>query len=343
VIPLDVASQRLTIHRRAGWRLLALIGLMLIVVFVGAGAFKAVTELLAEHSSRVRRELRWRTGLSHERAADSTSARNTETYNLGRAVRRFMSLTAIILLLVFRRSIPWRWAAHRAFERRHRSRDFCWGLGVGCVTVAIWAVLLLATRQVAWAPRNPHVVLSTALQFSLLGIVVALSEEYFFRGLLFRALLAENLGVVSALALSSAAYGLLHCFYGTVFVRPGWSPYVGLRLLREFFTDDSGSPLPALRLFVGLTLLGLILAYLYLRTGSLWSSVGLHTGLIAANKVAKKCVPRAPEAIEWLVGDREFIVSGVLSWIVALGLLVFVLRFAPRGALYRRFARRHAL
>jgi len=122
----------------------------------------------------------------------------------------------------------------------------------------------------------------------------------------------------------------VHCVSGSYRVAFGAQPGVGVREAIAYLLDDSGSVMPALRLVIGLSLLGGVAAVLYLRTGSLWASVGLHSGIVLCSKMMKKLIDRQPGVPEWLFGDSVFIVSGVLCWVL-LGLaLLLVLRFSPR-------------
>jgi membrane protease YdiL (CAAX protease family) len=189
--------------------------------------------------------------------------------------------------------------------------------------------------QAVWSPDPPGYMLEKTVEYLLLAVMVALAEETFFRGVVFRAMLTDW-GPCRALVVSSTVYAVLHCISGSYWATPGLQLGVGLDLLKAYFTDGAGSLLPDLRLVVGLFLLGVLLAYLYLRTGSLWASIGFHSGLVLTSKLMKKMVNRAEGFPSWLLGDYQFLVSGAACWAILVAVIMAVVAFAPRGALYRR-------
>ena len=90
--------------------------------------------------------------------------------------------------------------------------------------------------------------LTAKLTFAATSIIVAIHEEFLFRGVL-QNLLERRFGRILAITCSSAAFSLFH--YGT---RPFWVPE-----------------------FVSLFLAGCLLALLYDGTGSLVAVIALHT------------------------------------------------------------------
>ena len=70
---------------------------------------------------------------------------------------------------------------------------------------------------------------------------------------------------------------------------------------------------------IGLTLVGLILGIAYLRTGSLYLSVGLHAGWVFMIKFDGTFTSRAPDASPVWFGDDKM-VTGIVAW----GMLLIV-------------------
>ncbi|MEM7166465.1 MAG: CPBP family intramembrane glutamic endopeptidase [Planctomycetota bacterium] len=137
-------------------------------------------------------------------------------------------------------------------------RGFLYGMAAWLVTIlGFFAVTLAAQVGMLAAGVEPKPQASIAAfieaiadgnwltigSVALLAVVVApLAEEFIFRGLLFR-WLVEKYGVVSSAVLSGIAFGIVH--------------------------GNLAGLLP-------LSLLGVVFALLYHRTGNLWSSICMH-------------------------------------------------------------------
>lgn len=169
--------------------------------------------------------------------------------------------------------------------------------------------------------------ISVALERSakalLTALTVAVLEEIFFRGVIFKGLL-EDLRPPAAFTLSSLFYSAIH------FIKPaeefsltGIDLWAGARYLAGAFNPFlDPALLPGL---VGLFLIGGVLSYAYLRTGSLYLSIGLHAGWIFGLKTIRVYGDFRREDLGWLFGSSEpKIVSGILSWIGILAVGMFI-------------------
>lgn len=108
--------------------------------------------------------------------------------------------------------------------------------------VSVLHDMVVHPRQQDIIGEFPHTTVGVVL-FVLLAVIIApLFEEIFFRGFLFRAL-ASSWGWLPGAAVSAAVFGIAHA-----------QPDV----------------------FIPLFTLGLVLAWVYKRTGSLWTSISLH-------------------------------------------------------------------
>lgn len=311
-------------------KLLTLVFVMLAAVFALAGFYKAGLEAAMGDSGWLAETLKY----GPYRTADG----DLTMYDLGKAFRRFIYITAFLLFLILRKWVPWGWAARHGFARaKGMLRELGFGMFWGLAVVVVYGAILIFADRAEFKDFRAGVIFGEIAKYLFVGLLIGLFEEYFFRGVMFRTMLSDW-GVGRAMIVSSAIYAWLHCFYGRALVPTGFDLFAGVRLLGDFYTDEAGSALPVVQLFVGLFLLGVILSYLYLRTGALYAPIGLHAGVVLFSKVHKKLICRADNIPEWLYGDREFIVSGVACWIVALALLYVFTRIAPRGPLYRRLA-----
>ncbi|MDT0158042.1 CPBP family glutamic-type intramembrane protease [Microbacterium sp. ARD32] len=126
---------------------------------------------------------------------------------------------------------------------RHVLTGVAIGVGLAAATIGILA-LFGAYRITGWGSITGALVAAGTM------IAVAVSEEVFFRGIVFR-LLHSRWGAVIALIVSSGLFGLIHL------LNPGATLAGALAVAVEA---------------------GLLLGSAYLLTGSLWLAIGLHFG-----------------------------------------------------------------
>ncbi len=147
------------------------------------------------------------------------------------------------------------------------------------------------------------------------ALTVGLVEEVFFRGIIFKGLREQWRPM--------GAYIVANCFYSaTHFIKPAqkfylqeFDPWLGFYHLAHTFERflDPWSLLPG---FFGLFLLGIVLSYAFVRTGSLYLSMGLHMGWILGIKSIKVYGSYSRHDLGWFFGssDPKF-VSGIATWI----------------------------
>jgi len=158
----------------------------------------------------------------------------------------------------------------------------------------------------------------------LAALAVGFLEEMFFRGIIFKGLL-ENTRRMTAFTAASLFFAAIH------FVRPserfsvdGIDPLAGARYLGQAFAPLL-DPLPVLPGLLGLFVIGLVLSYAFLRTGSIYLSMGLHAGWVFGIKSIRIYGDFARGDLGWLFGSSNpKIVSGVATWLGILGVGVAV-------------------
>ena len=122
------------------------------------------------------------------------------------------------------------------------------------------------------------------------GLGVGVFEELFFRGVIFGALWREW-GATRALWASSLIYAVLH------------------------FCSAPPSRAEMLPALVSLTALGALLAWCYARSGSLFLSVGVHAGAVAALRIMLTVTHGGGGELGWLFGSGAFtLVNGMAAW-----------------------------
>jgi membrane protease YdiL (CAAX protease family) len=149
----------------------------------------------------------------------------------------------------------------------------------------------------------------------LSGFTVGFLEEIFFRGIIFRGLL-EDWKPVPAFIAANLFYSALH------FVEPPEryflseaDPWAGFRHLFSTFAPFS-EPAAIAPGVIGLLLIGIVLSYAYVRTGTLYMSIGLHAGWVISIKTVRVFGDYRTENLGWLFGATDpKIVSGVATWV----------------------------
>jgi len=211
-------------------------------------------------------------------------------------------------------------------------RDLARGLLLGGLGVAAGLGLAAATGALAPGLRFPPAKL---VRKSLLGLAAALGvgigEETLFRGVLLRRV-AHDAGTVVAVVVTTGVYAAVHALRtgrvaGPVDAGSGFARLAGL-----FAPLATADALPRL---VGLALFGLLLAVLRLRSGSLWTAIGVHATWVAAFRVGRLFFTLAPVPV-WVVGTGwPPLVGGAAGWLavaVSAALVPALVGRAPRAA-----------
>jgi membrane protease YdiL (CAAX protease family) len=320
-----------------GIRLLLLVIISVGVTFATMPLVKAGLETLLPGPAWIQDLVRLEMGSSADRGMpDGSSA--PYTYDLGRVSRRWLLLVGLAVFIGLRRWVPWKGLTRRAFRGAGgRWKTLGFGVLVGLGMVAVYAAILGLSGSVHRTGVGVVHLAVRSVDIVLGALFAATLEEYLFRGIFFRGMM-RDWGARTAIAVSGGLFAVLHCINGRFWVEPGWDPAVGGKLFAMYFITD-GSLVPDLRLMVGLFLFAWLLAYLYLRTGTIWASLGLHAGIVYGSKLMKKAFDRVPDFPEWLLGDSRFLVSGVATWVLLVITILIMTRVAPAGPLYLRLKR----
>jgi membrane protease YdiL (CAAX protease family) len=187
------------------------------------------------------------------------------------------------------------------------------GLALGVATMLPMALVI-----VALGIRNPRPGLDALMLLSgigagaLTGLTVAIVEESFFRGLMFRAVSRES-GPAVAVWTTALLYSAIH-FLARVKIphaEVGWDS--GIALLGSALARFA-EPSAIADAFVTLAIVGLLLGLVRHWTGSIAAGIGLHMGWVCVIK-ATSAVTRHDEAARWsfLVSDFD----AFTGWLVA--------------------------
>jgi len=169
---------------------------------------------------------------------------------------------------------------------------------------------------------------------ALTGVAVAVVEETFFRGLMFRAVSRES-GLAAAVWSTALTYSAIHFLARARIPQHEVVWDSGIRLLGGALAHFA-EPALIVDSFVTLVVVGVLLALVRHRTGSIAAGIGLHMGWVCVIK-SSTSITRVDEGARWsfLVGSFD----GYTGWLVAAwgALLIAVawgcgwLRPAPAG------------
>ncbi|KHE91695.1 MAG: hypothetical protein SCABRO_02584 [Candidatus Scalindua brodae] len=247
-------------------------------------------------------------------------------YDFGKVMRRILMVVALVVFLVFRKSL--RFGALVSSGLKIRSgfyRQFLFGFVLAGVPLLIYYGLGLLTG--AWIIHIDYdsagVTILYIIKYALIGCLIGVIEEILFRGFVLQSFL-ESMSLPVAVCACSLIYSLLHFFKADVFVSTGFQPFVGFTTMAQFFKPIFFEFFKNLPAIIGLFLVGVVLSYAFIKTKSLYLSIGLHTGMVFMMKVDGMFLVRVREKLGWLFGDSK-LVTGVLVWFFLL-LILFVIK-----------------
>lgn len=204
------------------------------------------------------------------------------------------------------------------------------GLAAGLVlmSLAVAPLFLLQVREWNTARLAALGVLPVALKGLGSGVLVALTEETFFRGAMQGALARQGARGLALFAVP-AFYAAVH-FLGRAESVPldEVNALSGFTALHGFFRGFA-QPLQILDAFVALYTVGLLLALVRRRWGDVAGCIGLHAGFVAVIAIFRKISLAGPPG-EWsfLVGSFD----GLLGlWLALLTIMVCIVVWRTGG------------
>ena len=229
---------------------------------------------------------------------------------------RFFMISGVLLFFAYRPLLKIESPSQLGLTPRARAaHDIAIGL-----CLALGSMLLLGLIMSLAEVYKPFFRLSLSESLEqcakalLTAFTVGFLEEIFFRGIIFRGLL-EDWKPLPAFVVANLFYSALH------FVKPaeeyflsGIDPWAGFRHLFSTFAPflEPAQIAPGI---LGLFLIGIVLTYAFVRTGTLYLSIGLHAGWIISIKTVRVFGDYTRESLGWLFGSTDpKIVSGVMTW-----------------------------
>jgi membrane protease YdiL (CAAX protease family) len=241
----------------------------------------------------------------------------SEPIPFSRIFNRAFMIAGIVMFIFCRRWFAGvGWQQLLVTRRAAAIRDLFQGLGL-----AIGSMVVLTAAMTAGDVFEPflRVRFAEALRIFASAVSAAIFagalEEIFFRGLLFKGLHDAGRPLRAYLS-ANLFFSLLHFVKaGQAYFLQGIEPLAGFRHLLKTFAPFL-NPLPILPGALGLLLIGVVLSYALVRSGSLYMSIGLHAGWIISLKSLRVFGDFRREDLGWLFGATDpKIVSGVATFI----------------------------
>lgn len=165
-----------------------------------------------------------------------------------------------------------------------KAHHFLYGEVIALLLTASVYAIEVAGGWLYWKPRfTPKKAFTKSALSTLSSFTVVAVEEPIFRGIILKSFLAGALPWWAAIPLSAVLFSAAHF----------------IRKVRTYWPS------------VGLAVLGLWLGVAYYKTGSLWLSMGLHSGGILSIGVHRCFLNYRGK--EWLVGTQTFPIAGLIS------------------------------
>jgi len=242
-----------------------------------------------------------------------------------RYVNRAMLALAVLGILPLRRLLGWhRWSQLGLPSPGGQLRNLGLGFAIGWASLGLVALIVVACQARVLDLDQRLGRMAWKIGAGLLSaLIVPVLEEVMFRGALFGSL-RTVLTWKKALVLSSAVYAFVHFF-----ARPEnpetvhW--YSGLTILLRMLDGwtDPGQIIPGL---FSLLLVGFILGVAYERTGTLYFSIGLHSGWIFWLRTYNTLTDAAADVKHPAVWGTAKIMDGWLTTFLLALLLIWLWR-----------------
>lgn len=201
------------------------------------------------------------------------------------------------------------------------------GLLAGILPLVALILILLAFGARSFEIRGGFGKLSwLGAKFLLLGIPLTLLEEGLFRGLLLGDAV-RRLGSLGGVALASLFFAATHFLGASQRWRAVPEPAGNAIDVVGAIVAGSARMIQEWPEFVGLTLVGVVLSFLRLRTGHAYLAMGVHAGWYWVKQMDRYFVREIDEVVvrnQIWIGSGQYL-DGVMGWAVLLGSLALAM------------------
>ncbi len=210
---------------------------------------------------------------------------------------------------------------------RHSFHQWCTGIGWGAASLIIMVALSVTLKERALdSSYSLHEYSRHFQRIGLSALAVSLFEEFIFRGCLF-GILRKGFSFPIAALVSGVTFSMLHFLKIPFnFEIIDWSS--GFFVLGKIFLAFL-DPQNLLVMF-NLTLLGIILAWAYEKTGALFLPMGIHAGVIVCEKSFRFLTHALPGNHDQLWGNDKLVEGWVAPVVLLIAFIGLRQQFAAR-------------
>ena len=249
-------------------------------------------------------------------------------YDFGKVMRRILMMVALIVFIVFRKSLRFGTLISSALKIGPGAfRQFLLGLLLAVLSILIYYGFGLITG--AWIIHMDYdsagVIILNIIEYALIACLIGVMEEIFFRGFLLQSFM-ENMSVPVAVCVCSLIYSVLHFFRADVLVSTGFQPLVGFTTMAQFFKPLFFHLVKHLPAIIGLFLVGVVMSYAFIKTKSLFLSIGLHAGMVFMVKADTMFLSRMRKEHVLLFGGDSKLITGIIIWAFLICILMVIRR-----------------
>jgi len=253
------------------------------------------------------------------------------SFAFDKILNRCVLLWLVVLLILFRKVLFVLSVEQLGLSRSPGwKRDLGYGLLFGTLSLALLYLILyhVDARILDNRMFTPKYMRKT-FEYAFAALFIGFFEEIFFRGFVLQGFLQTQKRWV-AVAMTSFFYALTHFLSPKDFVVEGKvSILFSLKSLLRFFDPLLYYFDRVLPFFLGLFLLGVILAYARLKTGRLYFSIALHGIWVYWIKIDSGFIrPTYLGGEHWFFGDGK-VINGFTGWLFLLVVLVWIHYFVP--------------
>lgn len=252
------------------------------------------------------------------------------SFPFDKVLNRCVLAWLILMLILFRKNLFTLSAEQLGISRSPGwKKDLSYGIFFALISFVLLNVILYCVEaRILYFQLFTAKYIKRVFEYAASAAFIGVFEEVFFRGFVLQGFLRFQRRWVAVIS-SSLFYAVTHFLHPKNFVVEGEvSLLFSLKSLLRFL-DPLMTPEKIFPYFLGLFLLGMVLAYAYLKTGRLWFSIALHGTWVYLIKMDSGFIrPTYLGGEHWFFGDGK-IINGIVGWVFLLTAFLWIHFFVP--------------